>query len=457
MNVPNSLSKKSDINQFKCSSCNRYYTQKSALNRHKRDHHSENPGKPCKFCGKKTIRYYDHERRCKLKELTKIQNENNIYKGAVYFNIYNKENCLKNDLKNFLDNLPEKIKFSELIDNFALYKNILIGKGGSMKVFYGYSMDMDCEVAIKFAIKKNSLLCESFVLEQLKDLKNVPKIYKLISEDKKYFLIQDLFGPSLKEILSYYKDNFDVWTICEIGVQIIQLLYELHSKNFIHNDIKPGNICWGRIYRGNFLDKDKLFLIDYSMARKINSYNDNSITNIDIFNQKISLDLSTKNKKYEGTPKYMAIRKGKGKPGNKQTDLEELFYSLIYLFKGQFPWKELPEEDHIKYCIRLNKKKSSVKITELCDGLPEEFIVLGHYIFSIKEDEEPCYETIKQLLNICKQKYLKKEYSIKEFCFNRYVKEKFNKYKNKEIFDSSNDEIKMLFGEIPLNKDSLIV
>ena len=55
MDVPNSLSKKSDINHFKCSACNRYYTQKSPLNRHIRDHHSENPGKPCKFCAKKLL------------------------------------------------------------------------------------------------------------------------------------------------------------------------------------------------------------------------------------------------------------------------------------------------------------------------------------------------------------------------------------------------------------------
>ena len=73
MDVPNSLSKKSGLNKFKCSAVNRYYAQKSTLNRHIRDHHSENPGKPCKFCGKKTIRYYDHERRCKLKNILKFK------------------------------------------------------------------------------------------------------------------------------------------------------------------------------------------------------------------------------------------------------------------------------------------------------------------------------------------------------------------------------------------------
>ena len=63
-----------------------------------------------------------------------------------------------------------------------------------MNVFYRYSMDMDCEVDIKFAIKK--ILFYVYI--------------NLFLKIKKNFLIQDLFGPSLKEILSYYKDNFDI-------------------------------------------------------------------------------------------------------------------------------------------------------------------------------------------------------------------------------------------------------
>ena len=60
--------------------------------------------------------------------------------------------------------------------------------------------------------------------------------------------------------------------------------------------------------------------------------------------KKFFLDLSTKNKKYEETPKYMAIRKRKGKLWNKQADLKELFYSLIYLFKGNFLGKNFQKK-----------------------------------------------------------------------------------------------------------------
>ena len=62
---------------------------------------------------------------------------------------------------------------------------------------------------------------------------------------------------SLNNILSYQKENFDLYTICEIGIQIISILIKIHEKNYIHNDIKPSNICWGKIQNGNLINKDK--------------------------------------------------------------------------------------------------------------------------------------------------------------------------------------------------------
>ena len=47
----------------------------------------------------------------------------------------------------------------------------------------------------------------------------------------------------------------------------------------------------------------------------------------------------------------MAVKKGYGKAPSKQTDLEELFYSLIFLYKGSLPWEISESEKNVKYAI----------------------------------------------------------------------------------------------------------
>ena len=93
-----------------------------------------------------------------------------------------------------------------------------------------------------------------------------------------------------------------------------------------------------------------------------------------------------------------------GYNSSKQTDLEELFYTLIYLYKGTLTWDISENEEHKKHCIKVNTIKENYDIYELCKGLPEEFVVLLHYIKDIKENEEPCYNAIIKLLESAKEK-----------------------------------------------------
>ena len=399
----------------------------------------------------------DHEKRCQLKLLLNSDKKPIFESNLHIINNHNKTNdYLKIKLKSLIDALPEDLKAIIELNNYLLYENIRIGNGGSMNVFYGTHKDYDTEVAIKIGKKRHSVLCESFFLEQIKEIDNVPFQYEILSKDRKAILIESLFGPSLKKLIFYQKENFDIWSICEIGIQIIQILAKIHSKNLIHNDIKPANICWGRISKGNLIEKEKIFLIDYSMARIINSNEQKLVTNIKLDGKNIPLNLLAKRGQYEGTIKYMALAKGKGDSASKQTDLEELFYSLIFLFKGFLPWKDIDKGDHISNCKKLSEIKESFRSSDLCRGLPEEFIVLAHYIFDISPNETPCYNTIIDLLNLCKEKNKNKELLKNEFCFNRYIREKFKKYKNKSVYDSAEEEIKILFEDIPINKESLL-
>ena len=120
-----------------------------------------------------------------------------------------------------LNMLSAKKKIIEEISGYILYKNIKIGEGGDIEVFYGVEKGFKIEVAIKIQKQKLSLVCESLALDNLMDVEGIPN---------KYILIENLFGPSLKNILSYQKEKFDLYTISEIGIQIISILIKIHEK-----------------------------------------------------------------------------------------------------------------------------------------------------------------------------------------------------------------------------------
>ena len=46
----------------------------------------------------------------------------------------------------------------------------------------------------------------------------------------------------------------------------------------------------------------------------------------------------------------MGVKKAFGSEPTKQSDLEELLYCLIFLYKGNLLWNNLEVEDYVKRC-----------------------------------------------------------------------------------------------------------
>jgi len=52
-------------------------------------------------------------------------------------------------------------------------------------------------------------------------------------------MVMDLLGPSLEDLFQKCNKKFDLQTVVRLGIQIISRLEYMHSKKFIHRDIKP--------------------------------------------------------------------------------------------------------------------------------------------------------------------------------------------------------------------------
>ena len=52
-------------------------------------------------------------------------------------------------------------------------------------------------------------------------------------------MVMDLLGPSIEDLFQKCNRKFDLKTVVLVGKQIITRLEYIHSKKFIHRDIKP--------------------------------------------------------------------------------------------------------------------------------------------------------------------------------------------------------------------------
>jgi serine/threonine-protein kinase len=216
-----------------------------------------------------------------------------------------------------------------------------IARGGMAEVWLASDTFLKRQVAVKLLkphLANDANVAERFRREAVAcagiSHPNIVAVYDCIEHGgRQAVIMQYVKGKSLREVLDKQKKLQPQLTI-HIGLAVAAALEEAHKQNFVHRDVKPGNIL---------MKKDAhCLLADFGIAKALVSSGD------DLTNDNIMM----------GTAKYLSPEQVRGKPLDGRADLYGLGLVLYECLAGRVPF--LGESDADTALARLQREPTDL-------------------------------------------------------------------------------------------------
>uniref|UniRef100_A0A1J3DE36 non-specific serine/threonine protein kinase n=1 Tax=Noccaea caerulescens TaxID=107243 RepID=A0A1J3DE36_NOCCA len=281
--------------------------------------------------------------------------------------------------------LPEKVQ----VGGSPMYKlDRKLGKGGFGQVYVGRKMGATTlnarfgpgamEVALKFE-HRSSKGCnhgppyEWQVYNALGGSHGVPRVHFKGRQGDFYVMVMDILGPSLWDVWNSTTQAMSTEMVACIAIEAISILEKVHSRGYVHGDVKPENFLLGP---PGTPEEKKLFLVDLGLATK---WCDTAGVHFE-YDQRPDV--------FRGTVRYASVHAHLGRTCSRRDDLESLAYTLVFLLRGRLPWQGYQGENK---GFLVCKKKMATSPETLCCFCPQPFRQFVEYVVNLKFDEEPDY------------------------------------------------------------------
>ncbi len=229
---------------------------------------------------------------------------------------------------------------------------------------------------------------EFFVYKKLNGRTGIPSVHWFSTESGFNVMALDHLGPSLEDffvrsgfqflmktvllLAGQLISKFDFWghnwwaNMC--CVQLYHLQY-IHFCNFVHRNLKPGNIVMGIGNQTNLV-----YLIDFGLLKE---FRDPSTHKHIPYKKGVG---------FMGTPTFASIHSHLGLELGRWDDLESLAYILFYFLWGFLPWQGLRKDKAI--C----ESKHAITTHKLFLDLPVEFRTFFEHYCSLSFNGKPNYD-----------------------------------------------------------------
>ena len=222
---------------------------------------------------------------------------------------------------------------------------------------------------------------EAFNLLEIKGGTGIPKLISFGKTKNYSLLIEEYLPKSLSDLFLYNRDKLTIRDKCLIAIQLIERIEYLHSKTLVHRDIKPDNFLIG------LEDPNLIYLSEFRFCTKFKS----SKTGKHI--------IPGFRGTFTGTLRFSSANAQRGMQQSRRDDLESIGYVILLFFKGKLPW-DLGESTDLTLSekdvyLKTYKKKKFMQTNMLCKGCPNELEEYFKYVRSLKFEEDPDYQKMR--------------------------------------------------------------
>lgn len=172
-----------------------------------------------------------------------------------------------------------------------------------------------------------------------------------------------------------------------LTIQLLERFQYIHSKTFIHRDIKPDNFLIGMKENSHIV-----YVVDYGLAKRY-------------YDPKTKQHIAYRNdKSLTGTARYASIHAHLGEELSRRDDIEAVGFVMLYFFKGQLPWQNLPAFNKSDKYRKIKETKIKTKLEDLCQDCPPEFLTYMKYCRNLDFEQKPNYQYLIDLMKGLAQK-----------------------------------------------------
>eukprot|EP01062_Namystynia_karyoxenos_P017588 TRINITY_DN16485_c0_g2_i1.p1 TRINITY_DN16485_c0_g2~~TRINITY_DN16485_c0_g2_i1.p1 ORF type:complete len:443 (+),score=135.04 TRINITY_DN16485_c0_g2_i1:120-1448(+) len=283
-----------------------------------------------------------------------------------------------------------------------------LGSGSFGDIYFGTDTVTSEPVAIKLEnvrTRHPQLIFESRLYKLLRQadekMSGIPRVHWFGIEGEFNAMVLDLLGPSLEDLFRFCGRRFSVKTTLMLTEQILTRVQYIHSRLFIHRDLKPDILLMGSGKKGH-----QVYVIDFGLAKRFCD---------------VKTDEHIKyreGKTLSGTARYASINTHRGCEQSRRDDLESVAYILLYFLRGSLPWQSLKASSRLDKYAFICEKKVALSPETLCRDLPREFCTFLQYTRALDFDQAPDYEYLKTLF---RSLFIRQGYKL-DFCYDWIAK-----------------------------------
>ena len=269
--------------------------------------------------------------------------------------------------------LPSKTR----VDRFVIDSHV--GHGGYGEIYSVYDEKRRGPFAMKVEMKgakKHGLSEEIHYLKQLVGSKMFPKfICSGETQDLKYF-VMELLGPSVSLIRrTLPEQKYSKLTATILAKEMLKCIEELHTRGYVHRDIKPGNF----LIRPD--RKYPICLIDFGLSRRF-------------ADRQTGIPFAPRNDPgFIGTCSFASVHAHEGKELGRRDDILSWIYTLVEMVDRRLPWPGSRDRE------KTYRTKQTIQAITLCRSLPRQFVQIYMKTQSLDFADKPDYQFYYKLLD----------------------------------------------------------